>query len=322
MKHCEEMLDLISLRLDGELTREQESALAEHLASCPGCKALADDLAGIRSVMSGMNAQPPAFIMENVMERIREAAPAPIPFPVPKDRNRHWRAWGATAAALVLVAAGAFTLWGGPRGGGDAPMTLDAGTPSVQPTVGTFAIVPELQPSAEPSASTAQTPMAVQAPIDEDMGNQEKQDELDGERSAEAAADFVPRSAGGQTDGGDSTPPSQAPAAPAPSVADQQLPNALTAKATAPLALVEAAKKLYEVKFADLYPDYDVGSIAVGSDGYVACHFSEAKLEYVRQTADATSYLFQYTVSGEAAAWYLVPLDGSEIHTLDSEPVE
>lgn len=326
MKNCEDMLDLISLRLDGELTREEELELAEHLASCPECRALADDLADIHAAMPGMSVEPPAFIMEHVMERIREAAPAPTPFPVKKDHNRHWRAWGASAAALVLVAVGVFALWGGPRGGNDAPMTLAEAVPTAAPSgtaaVNSFQGVPEPQPSAVPSA--VQTPMAVQEPASEpvggESGKQAEQDKTDQGNNAGATAGVAPRSAGGQTYSGE-TPPSLPCATPAPSPS-QQLPSSFVVKAAEPLTAVEAAKKLYEEKFATLYPDYDVGAIAVGSDGYVACHFSEAKLEYVRQTTDGTSYLFKYTVSGEATAWYLVPLDGSEIQTLDSEPVE
>ncbi len=135
MNACDEILDLISARLDGPLTDWENQILAEHLTSCPQCKALADDLQEIHAVMPGLNAPAPAFIMENVMERIKAEESKVVAFPGRKSYRRQWRALGATAAVFAVVLAGTFALRGGSmkaNSGGNASM-LDA-LPSTAPS--------------------------------------------------------------------------------------------------------------------------------------------------------------------------------------------
>lgn len=159
MGACDEILDLISARLDGELTAEQKTALAEHLSACPECSALARDLEGLHAAMPGLNVTPPAAIMENVMARIKEEAKV-VSFPTKKKPSRQWRALGAAAAIFAVVLAGTFALRGGMNNGasgGDA-VTLDVPPPAAAP-------------SSAPSASLAEaSPRSVQTEEEHEYG--------------------------------------------------------------------------------------------------------------------------------------------------------
>ena len=48
MRDCMDYIELISARLDGGLTAGQEAELNEHLAACPVCRALAEELFDFR----------------------------------------------------------------------------------------------------------------------------------------------------------------------------------------------------------------------------------------------------------------------------------
>ncbi len=91
--NCERYLDLISARLDGPLSPEDEADLSAHLNTCPECRAIADDLSGIHSALSGAAAVPPAELADGVMKVVRG------------QHSRHRRTWqqlSALAACLVL----------------------------------------------------------------------------------------------------------------------------------------------------------------------------------------------------------------------------
>lgn len=54
MMNCSEVLDLISLSIDGMLTDAQDQPLQEHLASCPSCRAAYDDMLAISRGTGGL----------------------------------------------------------------------------------------------------------------------------------------------------------------------------------------------------------------------------------------------------------------------------
>ena len=102
----------LSAYIDGELPSHEARALESHLASCPSCPALLEDL---RGVVAGVGALPgpsaPHDLADRVMAEVRR--PAPVVSPAPG-----WLRWGSltVAASLLLV----FTLHlsgviGGPR---------------------------------------------------------------------------------------------------------------------------------------------------------------------------------------------------------------
>lgn len=93
--NCEKYLDLISARLDGQLTAQEEADLTTHLNECPACRAIANDLHALHSTLSqpGEVDAPPA-LSQTVMKRIKaERASA---------RRRLVRRLSGLAACLLL----------------------------------------------------------------------------------------------------------------------------------------------------------------------------------------------------------------------------
>jgi len=71
---CEEAALLLSARLDGELTVEEERELNEHLAQCAACRALADDLSALHLSFGYLEDEPaPEGFAAQVMDRVRAA---------------------------------------------------------------------------------------------------------------------------------------------------------------------------------------------------------------------------------------------------------
>lgn len=350
MRTCEEILDLISLRLDGELTPEQALALEEHLASCPTCKALADDLADIHSVMPGMNVQPPAFIMEHVMERIKGEEAKVVPFPAKKHSAHQWKAWGGIAAALVLVVSGAFVLWGGNASKGGAPMTLDAGMPeasaapsaykaAVEDAQGKESVIslPTPEPGAVPSCAPSEDSEPANEPAAQTPESRGEDKVADNAEKPNTTTTFTAGTEPPQTRNFMALPPQSEPSAapsttpiptplPTPDVRQQMTGLAIDPAASpAPvthLTVAGAAMKLYEEKYAERFPDLTLSEL----EDFIGYAIPDWSLKYVGETQDGTSYEFEEALfEGETKvvqARYLVPMDGSEIQRLDSETVE
>lgn len=73
MRACEDYIDLISARLDGSLSQEEEGELEEHLARCPACRALADELAEIHAAFPDLEElSAPEGFARGVMDRLGE----------------------------------------------------------------------------------------------------------------------------------------------------------------------------------------------------------------------------------------------------------
>lgn len=113
MKTCEEVQELISRLLDGELNEEEQADVAEHLASCPDCRAMHEAFRSLSGAIAEELEEPPASLHETVMAdvrrealRRRQAAP------------RRVRTLLAVAACAALVILGVGNL---PRMGASAP---------------------------------------------------------------------------------------------------------------------------------------------------------------------------------------------------------
>jgi|GEM_PF-3723045 len=341
---CDEILDLLSTQLDGELTGEEERALAEHLESCPDCRALAEDLVCIHDAMPGLNAAPPAFIKENVMKRIREEAAAPIPFPVQKKSAHRWRTWGAAAAVFAVAVLGAFALRGGM--GGDF-VSMMAAAPAAMPTTA---------PSASAESKAAPTPAPIEgAPA----AGIESEDAGTTSNHADAPLQSIQRSGGQTTQNATTTAPAESVPASEPSVAPQRacLPEpsstpeevpmmgaSLMPEATpTPEASAEggeepedssmrmflytakaepgsatAGARLYEEVFAEDYPG---AAWTEGEDftGYLLPD-GDWRLEYLGQSEDLLDYLFHAYTDPTTGDYYAVPADGGEIRVCDPVP--
>ena len=124
---CDNYLEWISARLDGELTRREEADLTVHLASCPACRAAADQLTALHTAMGGMECSAPAHLSASVMEAIQAEKRA--------ARRRALRRWGSLAACLALCL-GLYALAGLPgqiTADPGAPMTVRTVDPAAQP---------------------------------------------------------------------------------------------------------------------------------------------------------------------------------------------
>lgn len=130
---CGEYLELISANLDGALSPEELERLNAHLARCPECRALMDDLTALHQGLSALpGAQAPAGLTDRVMAAV--AADNAVPM-APKKKSPSWRRWGAWAAAFALVFAGAWgakdrILLGGGSSAGTAPKAAEAALPA------------------------------------------------------------------------------------------------------------------------------------------------------------------------------------------------
>lgn len=104
MRTCEDYIDLISARLDGLLTHEEEQELEAHLADCPDCRALADQMAEIHAAFSDFEEIPaPEGFAKGVMGRIESLA-EPKKTVVPLFSRPQIRALAGLAACAVLCA--------------------------------------------------------------------------------------------------------------------------------------------------------------------------------------------------------------------------
>ena len=94
--NCEQYNDLISARLDGELSAQEAAQLDAHLAECPRCRELLRELEEMTAAFAQEEpVQAPEVLSRGVLERIRAQRIA---------RRRVIRRVGGFAAALVLCA--------------------------------------------------------------------------------------------------------------------------------------------------------------------------------------------------------------------------
>ncbi len=93
--NCDKYLDLISARLDGQLTVQEDADLTAHLQTCPACRAIAKDMEGLHSALSSVGeVDAPPELSQTVLSKIRaEKRP---------NRRRTLRQLSALAACLVL----------------------------------------------------------------------------------------------------------------------------------------------------------------------------------------------------------------------------
>lgn len=106
MTECEYYQQLISQRLDGELTAAQEHELAEHLSRCADCRAVDAAFRALSEGFADSAEDAPADLCENVMGEIRREN---IRKTNKRGSKRTWRSLLATAACFTLICAAAAT---------------------------------------------------------------------------------------------------------------------------------------------------------------------------------------------------------------------
>ena len=107
---CEEVRELLSSYIDGELDPNTRDALETHIKSCRECEA---ELAGLRHTVEMLKSleevEVPETFRASLMEKVREAVPARAPGFASRFKNMFStgprRALALAAAALVLVVA-------------------------------------------------------------------------------------------------------------------------------------------------------------------------------------------------------------------------
>ena len=99
---CEQYTMLLSQRMDGELTLAQAKELEAHLAVCPLCRALAEELSALTASLRDLDEmEAPEGFVDNVMACVRAEQPA-RPKVVPLFRRPQFRAVAGLAACAVL----------------------------------------------------------------------------------------------------------------------------------------------------------------------------------------------------------------------------
>lgn len=97
--NCKRYEELMSAALDGELSAQERQELDRHLAECPACAALFDELREQCAALRELDCSFPDGLHDQIMNSLPEQEKVPV------RRAVHWRRWGAMAACLVLVAA-------------------------------------------------------------------------------------------------------------------------------------------------------------------------------------------------------------------------
>ena len=115
MTACDRCAILLSRQLDGDLTTEEERELSAHLAVCPDCRALAEELTGMTDVLRDLpEVEPPEELKERILQAVREeqrVLPAELSSAAcGRSRRSMWRRAAAMAAAVVVLV-GAATVW-------------------------------------------------------------------------------------------------------------------------------------------------------------------------------------------------------------------
>ena len=145
--NCEQIYELLSARLDGALSAEDEARVQAHLDACPDCRRLYEAMASIEKKTAELAVPAPEGLKRGVMYRIRQESGKQ------KKKRGYWGAgtgFGLIAAVLVLlVGAGVIRL----------PRPQTAAKSSV---VG--ATVSHPSPSAEKPAQPAEETLAFALP--------------------------------------------------------------------------------------------------------------------------------------------------------------
>jgi len=99
---CDRYFELLSARLDRELTREEAEEVELHLVGCPKCRRVGAQLAELREDFAGLEEVPaPEGFAQGVMDRIRAGDSRPKVIPL--FQRPRFRALAGLAACLALA---------------------------------------------------------------------------------------------------------------------------------------------------------------------------------------------------------------------------
>ena len=109
MNPCEEYEHLLSARLDGALSLKEETQLHAHLAQCPHCRQLAQELEDLQTQMTSLWVEPPDSLKDALASQdwSKSASSSPPRSPTASpSKRRHLLPWLACAAAAVVLVVG------------------------------------------------------------------------------------------------------------------------------------------------------------------------------------------------------------------------
>ena len=109
MNPCEEYELLLSARLDGALSLKEETQLHAHLAQCPHCRQLAQELEDLQTQMTSLWVEPPDSLKDALASQdwSKSASSSPPRSPTASpSKRRHLLPWLACAAAAVVLVVG------------------------------------------------------------------------------------------------------------------------------------------------------------------------------------------------------------------------
>ena len=191
---CQRYYELISARLDGELSDGEERELEAHLKDCPGCRALAEQLSGLHEEFSALEefSAPDGFV-RGVMDQVR-AQEQKRNKVIPLFRRPQFKAVAGLAACLALCAglygAGQLNLAGqsaSPELTGSAVPQGELQTAAVQPQEGDEGAAAGETETVEPGVAEYSVPF--------EQGNGDQ-----------AQAEVMPRAYGADWPGGEAEP--------------------------------------------------------------------------------------------------------------------
>lgn len=95
--NCEPNIELMSAAIDGECTAEERRALDEHLAVCPECAALYEQLCRSAQAARELDCEVPEHLKARIMANLPPQEPAR------QGRVIRWKRWVPVAAAACVV---------------------------------------------------------------------------------------------------------------------------------------------------------------------------------------------------------------------------
>ena len=191
MKSCQEVQELISCLIDGELDEAQQRDVERHIASCEECRSMAEAFRAVSQTIADDRESPDARLHETIMADVRREALRRRQAP---KRARSLLALAACAALVILAAANL------PRmGKAQAPMTAASGAAATAEESVLFDAAPAEAESVEAAEPAAEPPRsATSAPA---ASSQSETAGADAESSVRASKSERKPSAGGAASG-------------------------------------------------------------------------------------------------------------------------
>lgn len=279
MRDCSEYDIMLSARLDGELSEDEERELEEHLASCPECRKYLRLLETVRDGLKEDLPAPPETLAQGIMYKVG----------LEKKRGRllygAFGRWTAMAAVICIVIFGAVKLKesGLQKNMTEAPAVMTEGYTLRNAGGSADGVKDAAAPpqAAEPQADAAEVTQAVKA-----------------EGFLEDVKHPVPAATGMPM--------------PAPSLAAEAPGSAAGENGTLPQAESEMWDE-YSVYRAGSLPGYDVGRAALGDGDYRSvCIFYGA----LPETVDTEKWLTERPGEGELNRWLV---SAEELRSLETE---